>query len=178
MSNFSQALAVFPTHFLLDDWHSVNVPYTQTSSSVAAATKVLRFPGSYPDYSTDFLWMERHKIHGKPPESTLKVAIWGAVGEGSAIWSSLIAFSDHDIAKVYSSQLHSLINTGNEQILDELGNHWIQGCYYAHHLALNNACLQLAAVSRVLQDLVSIEHKNMVPYTHVDRGIETRQVLE
>lgn len=108
--------------------------------------------------------MERHKLHSKPPGSTSNAVVWGAIRRDSTVWSSLIAFSDSNAAKVYSSQLYNLTATGNAQILHKLESNWTQGCYYVHHLAFIDAYLRLAEVSQVLENLVSaLSEKNSAP---------------
>lgn len=125
------------------------------------STKVLRFPGPLRFFQIDNKWMEIHKIHGKRPDSTPTVAIWGDWSrdehgnEDGTSWSSLIAFSEHEAANAYAHRLNSLLEKGQAQTLQKLESHWRQGCYYVYRLGLNDARLRLLQTVEAIENIVS-----------------------
>ncbi|KAK2593660.1 hypothetical protein QQS21_008629 [Conoideocrella luteorostrata] len=136
-----------------DDWQSARIPGLQSLRYTSPSTKVMRFPGAYPAYRTEYMWMERHKLHGKPPKSASDVAMLGGWKNNRATWFSLIVFSDDLAADVYARQLNCLANTEDSQIVEQLESHWIEGCYYIYHMALNDACIWLAHAAETLDQL-------------------------
>ncbi|KEZ46728.1 hypothetical protein SAPIO_CDS0003 [Scedosporium apiospermum] len=71
------------------------------------------------------------------------ISVWGSWRTNSKVWSSVVAFSDEVAASTYADQLHTLLADRYAATIGKLGHHWVEGCYYAYLLSLNDARMHL-----------------------------------
>ncbi|KAM0814135.1 putative Family metal ion transporter [Seiridium cardinale] len=145
----------------LDNWYSVESRPNIVVDPQTTSTTTIVFPGEYPDFSTSYRWMERTKLHGNPPKSMSRVAIWGARSENSTTWSSLMAFSDDTAAAVYSKKLENLLASTDGELRIEVASHWMIGFQYVYRLGLNDARLRLMKVAERLCQLLGQKYQNI-----------------
>ncbi|KAK6062680.1 magnesium and cobalt transporter [Seiridium cupressi] len=112
----------------LDNWYSVKSSPNMDPQTTSTIT--ITFPGDYPEFSTDYRGMECTQLHGKPPKSISRVAIWGARSEDRTTWSSLMTFSDNTAAVAYSKKLEDLLASTDSESRMEVASHWMIGFQY------------------------------------------------
>jgi len=83
------------------------------------------------------------------------VSIWGSWRNNSTVWSSVVAFSDEAAASTYADQLHTLLADRHAATIEKLAHHWVEGCYYAYLLSLNDARMHLLQYADTVDTLVS-----------------------
>jgi hypothetical protein len=66
-----------------------------------------------------------------------------------------VAFSDEVAASTYTDQLHTLLADRYAATTEKLAYHWVEGCYYAYLLSLNDARMHLLKYADTIDNLVS-----------------------
>ncbi|KAH8674190.1 cora-like Mg2+ transporter protein-domain-containing protein [Xylariales sp. PMI_506] len=159
----------------IDNWYSAKSSslMNATKSTILNNAKTIVFPGPYPNFKLKAWWMERNKLHGKPPDSASEITVWGSWKSDNSTWTTFMAFSDQVAATTYAEKLeasltldvspmdrHDVSNTIANENSDRNGaarqpppTHFLQAVHNLYRLGLNDACIRLIDAADEIEHL-------------------------
>ena len=114
----------------------------------------MEFPSPMPAVSTEFYYMERHKLHSTRPRSEHACSVWGGWNPSHASWTSLCVVSNPSMAGVYRRRLSDLVTAADPTARTRLGSHWTELLHYLYHIGFNNARLITRDGTKTLNKIV------------------------